>query len=65
MRELLDDTLRQHGFAAQSLAKIATADIKADEAGMIAMAKSLAVPIEAYDGARLNLAGLAASGPAR
>ena len=63
LRELLDDTLRQHGLAAQSLAKIATADIKADEAGLIAMATSLAVPIVAYDGARLNRAGLAAPDP--
>ena len=63
LRELLDNTLRQHGLAAQSLAKIATADIKADEAGLIAMAKSLAVPIAAYDGPRLNLAGLTASDP--
>ena len=63
LRELLDDTLRRHGLAAPSLAKIATADIKADEAGLIAMAKSLTVPIEAYDGARLTQAGLTASDP--
>ena len=63
LRELLDDTLRQHGFAAQSVAKIATADIKADEAGLIAMAKSLALPIEAYDGSRLNRAALTAPDP--
>ena len=54
LRELLDDTLRQHGFAAQSLAKIATADIKADEAGLVALAEALAVPLETYGGDQLN-----------
>ena len=56
LRELLDGTLRQHGLAAQSLAKIATADIKADEAGMIAMAKSLGIPLEIYGTDALNAA---------
>ena len=56
LRELLDDTLRQHGFAPRSLAKIATADIKADEAGMIAMAKSLGIPLEIYGTDALNAA---------
>ena len=54
LRELLDDTLRQHGFAAQSLAKIATADIKADEAGILTLAASLGVPLEIYSADELN-----------
>ena len=54
LRELLLHTLEEHGLAAMSLAKIATADIKADEPGIIALAESLSLPIETYDGARLN-----------
>ena len=54
LRELLLDTLKEHGLAAMSLTKIATADIKADEAGIIALAESLSLPIEIYDGAQLN-----------
>ena len=54
LRELLLHTLKEHGLAAMSLAKIATADIKADEAGILALAESLSLPIETYDGARLN-----------
>ena len=60
LSRLLRDTLQEHGLAIQSVAKLATADIKADEAGIIALAESLAVPIETYDGARLN--AVAASG---
>ena len=54
LRELLDDTLRQNGLAAQSLAKIATADIKADEAGVLTLAPSLGVPLEIYSADELN-----------
>ena len=54
LRELLLHTLEEHGLAALSLGKIATVDIKADEAGIIALAGSLSVPLETYDGARLN-----------
>ena len=63
LRELLLHTLEEHGLAAMSLAKIATADIKADEPGIIALAESLSLPIETYDGARLNaVADAAAAG---
>ena len=63
LRELLLHTLEEHGLAAMSLAKIATADIKADEPGIIALAGSLSLPIETYDGARLNaVADAAATG---
>ena len=61
LRQLLDDTLQGNCLAPQSLAGIATADIKADEAGIIALAQSLAVPLKVYDAARLNAAGWAAS----
>lgn len=54
LRELLLHTLEEHGLAAMSLARIATVDIKADEAGIIALAESLSVPIETFDGSRLN-----------
>ncbi len=54
LRGLLNDTLRQHGLAPQSLAKLATADIKADEAGILALAESLGVPLEIYGADDLN-----------
>ena len=54
LRGLLLHTLEEHGLAAMSLAKIATVDIKADEAGIIALSKSLSVPIETFDAPRLN-----------
>ncbi len=54
LRDLMLHTLEEHGLAASSVAKIATADIKADEAGIIALAQSLSLPVETYDGARLN-----------
>ena len=54
LRELLLHTLEEHGLAAMSLAKIATVDIKADEAGIITLAASLSVPVETFDGAQLN-----------
>ena len=54
LRDLMLHTLEEHGLAAMSVAKLATADIKADEAGIIALARSLAVPMETYDGDRLN-----------
>jgi len=63
LRELLLHTLEEHGLAVMSLAKIATADIKADEAGLLALSESLSVPIETFDGARLNsVADAAATG---
>ena len=54
LRELLLHTLEEHGLAAKSVGKIATVDIKGDEAGIIALAESLSVPMETFDGARLN-----------
>lgn len=61
LRELLIHTLEDHGLAAMSMARIATADIKADEPGLLALAESLAVPLETYSADQLNaIAGSAA-----
>ena len=57
LRELLEETLRANGLAMQSLAKIATADIKADEAGIVALAESLGVPLEIFASHELNAVG--------
>ena len=57
LRALLADTLRAHGLAPGSLAKIATADIKADEAGIMELAAELEVPVEVYGAAELEAAG--------
>ena len=54
LRELLASTLQERGLAIHSVAKIATADIKADEPGIIALAESLGVPLEIYAAAELN-----------
>ena len=62
LRRLLSDTLRKHGLAESSLAKLATADLKADEDGIIALAQSLGIPLAVYAGAELDAAGRAAAG---
>lgn len=54
LRELLESTLQEHGLARHSVARIATADIKADEPGIIALAESLGVPLDIYTAAELN-----------
>ena len=56
LQELLADTLQEHGLAGQSIAKIATADLKAGEPGIVALAESLAVPLQTYAAAELNAA---------
>ena len=56
LQELFNDTLRENGLARQSISKIATVDLKADEPGIIALADSLAVPLEIYAAAELNAA---------
>lgn len=52
--QLMDATLAEHGLAKSSVAKIATIDIKADEPGIIALARSLDVPLEIFEGRQLN-----------
>lgn len=54
LRGLLQDTLRTNRLAIRSLAKLATADIKADEPGIIALAESLEVTVAIYDAVQLN-----------
>ena len=61
LRRLLSDTLRQYDLAMGSLAKLATADLKADEDGIIALAQSLGVPLAVYAAAELDAAGRAAA----
>ena len=57
LAELLDDTLTQNGLAKDSVARVATADLKADEPGIIALAEELAAPLVAYPAERLNEVG--------
>ena len=57
LRALLAAALKAHGLAEGSIAAFATADIKADEAGIIALAHSRAVPLAIYTAAELNAAG--------
>ncbi len=54
LQQLLLDTFQECGLAHQSIAKIATIDVKADEAGIIALADSLAVPLVTYPASDLN-----------
>lgn len=56
LQGLLDSTFLEHGLAQQSIAKIATVDLKSDEPGIIALADSLAVPLHTYAAAELNAA---------
>ncbi len=54
LRGLLQDTLRTNRLAIRSLKQLATADIKADEAGIIALAETLDVTVAIYDAVQLN-----------
>ena len=54
LRVLLEGTLEQHGLALQSVGRLATADIKADEPGINTLAESLGVPLETYTAGELN-----------
>lgn len=56
LRELMLHALEEHGLAATSVGKVATADIKANEPGLLALAESLAVPLDTYDADQLNAA---------
>ncbi|MBN1930188.1 MAG: cobalt-precorrin 5A hydrolase [Desulfobacterales bacterium] len=49
MQDFLLNILAQHGLALGSLCKIATIDLKADEPGLLALAKDLKIPIEFFD----------------
>ena len=62
LRELMLHALEEHGLAAMSVAKIATADIKGDEAGIVALAESLGAPLETYGADQLNAIAARAAG---
>jgi cobalt-precorrin 5A hydrolase len=48
IRELLVAVLAQHDLAAQSIAALASVDLKSDEAGLIAVADACGVPLHFY-----------------
>ena len=54
LKELLETTLATHNLSINCLAALATADIKANESGLVALAKQLGIPLHAYTAAELN-----------
>lgn len=54
LRTLMDRALAENGLALQSVATLATAEIKADERGIVALADSLSVPLEIHTADALN-----------
>ncbi|MDI5966620.1 precorrin-3B C(17)-methyltransferase [Streptantibioticus silvisoli] len=50
---LLRDTLRDAGLAIESLAALATADVKADEPGLVELARRLGLPLVTHPADRL------------
>ncbi len=62
LRALLEKALAEHGLSRHSVAKIATADIKADEPGIMALADWLGAPLEIYTADELNAVGQRAAG---
>jgi cobalt-precorrin 5A hydrolase/precorrin-3B C17-methyltransferase len=50
---LVEDTLREAGLAAASLAELATVDAKAEEPGIVAAARRLGVPLVTYGAGEL------------
>lgn len=57
LQELITGTLRDYGLSTESLSRIATADIKADEPGIIALADAMKLPLHIYMAAELDAAG--------
>ena len=51
---LVDETLRSNGLAKPSIACVASIDVKADEAAVLALAESLGVPARFFTAAQLN-----------
>lgn len=51
---LLCDSFEKHGLSLQSLAALGTTEVKADEPGLLDLARSLDVPILFYDKETLN-----------
>ena len=54
MRGLLEASMTAHNLAPASLRCLATVDLKADEPGLLALAKSLNVPLQTFTRDRLN-----------
>lgn len=54
LEELLVTTFQQNNLSLRSLSCIATADLKKDEAGILALADKYSVPLVCYDSQELN-----------
>ncbi|HZA25832.1 MAG TPA: cobalamin biosynthesis protein [Dehalococcoidia bacterium] len=54
LEELLVTTFQQHNLSSKSLGCIATADLKKDEASILALAGQYSVPLVCYDSQELN-----------
>jgi cobalt-precorrin 5A hydrolase len=54
IKSLLDEVLKNNHLAGSSLSRIATVDLKADEPGMLELAKTLSVPIDFFSREKLG-----------
>jgi len=54
IKDLLDEVLKKNNLAGACLNRIATIDLKADEPGMVELAKDLNLPIEFFNREELN-----------
>ena len=54
LKELLETTLAANNLSINCLASLATADIKANESGLVALAEHLGIPLHPYAAAELN-----------
>jgi cobalt-precorrin 5A hydrolase len=54
IKGLLDEVLKNHRLAGSSLSRIATVDLKADEPGLLELAKTLNVPIDFFSREKLG-----------
>jgi cobalt-precorrin 5A hydrolase len=54
IKDLLDEVFKNHRLAGSSLSRIATIDLKADEPGLLELAKTLNVPIDFFSREKLG-----------
>ena len=54
LEQLLDETLSRHNLCKDSIKRIATAELKRDEAGILSLAEKLGVPVSCYSADELN-----------
>ena len=54
IKDLLEEVLKGHRLAVNGLGRIATIDLKADEAGLLELARTLGVPIDFYSREKLG-----------